>query len=88
MFKSFWIVVSPVTHNVFTGTYSALSTRKVTPGILSLFSLATAELETGSAGVSPMVSTDGSSRNVHVDQDPLARAIQEYRDVLTKNYMI
>ncbi|XP_069658164.1 ankyrin repeat domain-containing protein 26 isoform X5 [Haliaeetus albicilla] len=49
---------------------------------------ATAELETGSAGVSPMVSTDGSSRNVHVDQDPLARAIQEYRDVLTKNYMI
>ncbi|XP_069658159.1 ankyrin repeat domain-containing protein 26-like isoform X2 [Haliaeetus albicilla] len=49
---------------------------------------ATAELETGSAGASPTVSTDGSSRNVHVDQDPLARAIQEYRDVLTKNYMI
>ncbi|XP_054679812.1 ankyrin repeat domain-containing protein 26-like isoform X5 [Grus americana] len=49
---------------------------------------ATAELEAGSAGASPMVSIDGSSKNVHVDQDPLCRAIQEYRDVLTKNYMI
>ncbi|XP_033918932.1 ankyrin repeat domain-containing protein 26 isoform X2 [Melopsittacus undulatus] len=50
---------------------------------------ATAELETGSAGVSPMRSTDGSSKNVHVvDQDPLCRAIQEYRDVLTKNCLI
>ncbi|KAM6420896.1 ankyrin repeat domain-containing protein 26 isoform 3-T3 [Pluvialis apricaria] len=49
---------------------------------------ATAELETGSAGASPMVSTDGSSKNFHVDQDPLCRAIQEYRDVLTKNYLI
>ncbi|XP_074683658.1 ankyrin repeat domain-containing protein 26 isoform X2 [Strix aluco] len=49
---------------------------------------ATAELETGSAGASPMVSTDGSSKNFHVDQDPLSRAIQEYRDVLTKNYLI
>ncbi|XP_074726306.1 ankyrin repeat domain-containing protein 26 isoform X7 [Strix uralensis] len=49
---------------------------------------ATAELETGSAGASPMVSTDGSSKNFLVDQDPLSRAIQEYRDVLTKNYLI
>ncbi|NXF17383.1 ANR26 protein, partial [Rhodinocichla rosea] len=40
---------------------------------------ATAELETGCAG---------SSKNLHVDQDPLCRAIEEYRDVLTKNYMI
>ncbi|NXE60054.1 ANR26 protein, partial [Calcarius ornatus] len=39
----------------------------------------TAELETGCAG---------SSKNLHVDQDPLSRAIEEYRDVLTKNYMI
>ncbi|KAM9230996.1 LOW QUALITY PROTEIN: ankyrin repeat domain-containing protein 26-like [Leptosomus discolor] len=49
---------------------------------------ATAELETGSAGASPMVSADGSSKNFHVDQDPLLRARQEYRDVLNKNYMI
>ncbi|GAB0207375.1 ankyrin repeat domain-containing protein 36A-like, partial [Grus japonensis] len=49
---------------------------------------ATAELEAGSAGASPMVSIDGFSKNFHVDQDPLCRAIQEYRDVLTKNYMI
>ncbi|NXA75949.1 ANR26 protein, partial [Thryothorus ludovicianus] len=40
---------------------------------------ATAELKTGCAG---------SSKNLHVDQDPLCRAIEEYRDVLTKNYMI
>ncbi|NWV46641.1 ANR26 protein, partial [Daphoenositta chrysoptera] len=40
---------------------------------------ATADLETGCAG---------SSKNLHVDQDPLSRAIEEYRDVLTKNYMI
>ncbi|XP_030912767.1 ankyrin repeat domain-containing protein 26-like [Geospiza fortis] len=40
---------------------------------------ATAELETGCAG---------SSQNLHVAQDPLSRAIEEYRDVLTKNYMI
>ncbi|NXJ75599.1 ANR26 protein, partial [Trogon melanurus] len=49
---------------------------------------ATAELETGSAGASRQVSTDGSSQNFHADQDPLSRAVQEYRDVLTKNYMI
>ncbi|XP_039236943.1 ankyrin repeat domain-containing protein 26-like, partial [Pipra filicauda] len=40
---------------------------------------ATAELERGSAG---------SSKNLQVDQDPLCRAIEEYRDVLTKNYLI
>ncbi|NXW77088.1 ANR26 protein, partial [Hirundo rustica] len=40
---------------------------------------ATAELETGCAQ---------SSKNLNVDQDPLCRAIEEYRDVLTKNYMI
>ncbi|NXO44819.1 ANR26 protein, partial [Locustella ochotensis] len=40
---------------------------------------ATAELETGCAG---------SSKNLNVDQDPLCRAIEEYRDVLTKNYLI
>ncbi|XP_071659441.1 ankyrin repeat domain-containing protein 26 isoform X3 [Patagioenas fasciata] len=49
---------------------------------------ATAELKTGSTGASPVGSTDGSSKNAHVDQDPLCRAIQEYRDVLTKNYRI
>uniref|UniRef100_A0A8C3RAL2 Ankyrin repeat domain-containing protein 26 n=1 Tax=Cyanoderma ruficeps TaxID=181631 RepID=A0A8C3RAL2_9PASS len=40
---------------------------------------ATAELETGCTG---------SSKHLKVDQDPLCRAIEEYRDVLTKNYMI
>ncbi|XP_072209796.1 uncharacterized protein [Excalfactoria chinensis] len=49
---------------------------------------ATAELETGSARVSPVVSTDGSSKNLIIDQDPLCRAVQEYRDVLNQNYLI
>ncbi|NWZ34507.1 ANR26 protein, partial [Brachypodius atriceps] len=40
---------------------------------------ATAELETGCAA---------SSKNLNADQDPLCKAIEEYRDVLTKNYMI
>ncbi|KAM9259337.1 ankyrin repeat domain-containing protein 26-like, partial [Cariama cristata] len=41
---------------------------------------ATADLKTGSSGASPMGSTAGSAKNVHVDQDPLCRAV---RDVLT-----
>ncbi|XP_048812981.1 ankyrin repeat domain-containing protein 26 isoform X17 [Lagopus muta] len=49
---------------------------------------ANAELEIGSARASPMMSTDGSSKNLNIDQDPLSRAIQEYRDVLNKNYLI
>ncbi|XP_072210671.1 uncharacterized protein [Excalfactoria chinensis] len=49
---------------------------------------ATAELETGSARASPMVSTDGSSKNLNIDQDPLCRAVQEYRDVLNQHYLI
>ncbi|KAM4670548.1 ankyrin repeat domain-containing protein 26-like isoform 2-T2 [Amazona ochrocephala] len=49
----------------------------------------TAEVETGSAGASAVISTDRSSKNVHVvDQDPLCRAIQEYRDALTQNCLI
>ncbi|XP_063998132.1 ankyrin repeat domain-containing protein 26 isoform X5 [Pogoniulus pusillus] len=48
----------------------------------------TAELETGSAGASPTGSADRSPKNFCVDQDPLNKVIQEYRDVLTKNYMI
>ncbi|XP_050179732.1 ankyrin repeat domain-containing protein 26 isoform X2 [Myiozetetes cayanensis] len=40
---------------------------------------ATAELERESAA---------SSKHLHGDQDPLCRAIEEYRDVLTKNYLI
>ncbi|XP_050791943.1 ankyrin repeat domain-containing protein 7 isoform X10 [Gopherus flavomarginatus] len=49
---------------------------------------ATAELETGSVRVSPVGSTDGSSKNLNVDQDPVSRATQQYQDILKKNYMI
>ncbi|NXC75369.1 ANR26 protein, partial [Anhinga anhinga] len=68
--------------------YVAKVRRELDERITKELEQATAELETGSAGASPMVSTDGSSKNFHVDQDPLCRAIQEYRDVLTKNYLI
>uniref|UniRef100_A0A663F3W0 Ankyrin repeat domain-containing protein 26 n=2 Tax=Aquila chrysaetos chrysaetos TaxID=223781 RepID=A0A663F3W0_AQUCH len=59
--------------------YVAKVRRELDEKITKELEEATAELETGSTG---------SSRNVHVDQDPLSRAIQEYRDVLTKNYLI
>ncbi|XP_014458201.1 ankyrin repeat domain-containing protein 26 isoform X5 [Alligator mississippiensis] len=49
---------------------------------------ANAELEAGSVRVSPVGSTDGSSKNLNVDQDPVSRATQQYLDVLKKNYMI
>uniref|UniRef100_A0A8C4YSM3 Ankyrin repeat domain 7 n=1 Tax=Gopherus evgoodei TaxID=1825980 RepID=A0A8C4YSM3_9SAUR len=49
---------------------------------------ATAELETGSVRVSPVGSTDGSSKNLNVDQDPVSRATRQYQDILKKNYMI
>ncbi|NXI64608.1 ANR26 protein, partial [Anseranas semipalmata] len=68
--------------------YVAKIRRELDEKITKELERATAELETGSAGASPVVSTDGSSKNVTVDQDPLCRAIQEYRDVLTKNYLI
>ncbi|NXP09320.1 ANR26 protein, partial [Thinocorus orbignyianus] len=68
--------------------YVAKVRRELDEKITKELEQATAELETGSAGASPMVSTDGSSKNFHVEQDPLCRAIQEYRDVLTKNYLI
>ncbi|XP_067171310.1 ankyrin repeat domain-containing protein 26 isoform X3 [Apteryx mantelli] len=68
--------------------YVAKVRRELDEKITKELEQATAELETGSAGAFPMVSTDGSSKNVNADQDPLSRAIQEYRDVLTKNYLI
>ncbi|KAM6408314.1 LOW QUALITY PROTEIN: uncharacterized protein O9250_008402 [Rhynochetos jubatus] len=68
--------------------YVAKVRRELDGKITEELERATAELETGSAGVSPIVSTDGSSENLRVDHDPLGRAVQEYRDVLTKNYLI
>ncbi|XP_010226592.1 PREDICTED: ankyrin repeat domain-containing protein 26, partial [Tinamus guttatus] len=68
--------------------YVAKVRRELDEKITKELDQATAELETASAGVSPMASIDGSPRNVNADQDPLSRAIQEYRDVLTKNYLI
>ncbi|NXK55787.1 ANR26 protein, partial [Chauna torquata] len=68
--------------------YVAKIRRELDEKITKELERATAELETGSAGASPAVSTDGSSKNFNVDQDPLCRAVQEYRDVLTKNYLI
>ncbi|XP_069707034.1 ankyrin repeat domain-containing protein 26 [Phaenicophaeus curvirostris] len=68
--------------------YVAKVQRELDEKITKELQQATAELETGSAQTSPRVPTDGSSKNFLADQDPLCRAIQEYRDVLTKNYLI
>nr|XP_015207761.1 PREDICTED: ankyrin repeat domain-containing protein 26-like [Lepisosteus oculatus] len=49
---------------------------------------ATAELEGGSARLSPVGSAAGSLKSVNLDQDPVSRATQQYLEVLKKNYMI
>ncbi|NWU62276.1 ANR26 protein, partial [Pterocles burchelli] len=68
--------------------YLAKVRRELDEKIAKELEQATAEIVTGSHGASPLISTDGSSKNSHIDQDPLCRAIQEHRDVLTKNYLI
>nr|XP_020636635.1 ankyrin repeat domain-containing protein 26-like isoform X9 [Pogona vitticeps] len=49
---------------------------------------AKAELDAASARVSPIGSLDGSSKNLNPEPDQVAKAAQEYLDVLKKNYMI
>ncbi|XP_061106944.1 ankyrin repeat domain-containing protein 26 isoform X5 [Conger conger] len=49
---------------------------------------AAAELEGGSARLSPVGSAAGSQKTLNVDQDPVTRATQQYLEVLKKNYMI
>ncbi|KAG9280893.1 ankyrin repeat domain-containing protein 26-like [Astyanax mexicanus] len=53
----------------------------------------TAELDGGSARMSPVGSASGSQKNLNFNinleqQDPLSRATQQYLEVLKKNYMI
>ncbi|XP_023964797.2 ankyrin repeat domain-containing protein 26 isoform X12 [Chrysemys picta bellii] len=68
--------------------YLAKMQQELEKSITKELDQATAELETGSVRVSPVGSTDGSSKNLNVDQDPVSRATQQYLDVLKKNYMI
>ncbi|KAK1169081.1 ankyrin repeat domain-containing protein 26-like isoform X2 [Acipenser oxyrinchus oxyrinchus] len=49
---------------------------------------ATAELDGGSLRMSPVGSAAGSLKSLNLDQDPVARANQQYLEVLKKNYMI
>ncbi|XP_067906623.1 ankyrin repeat domain-containing protein 26 isoform X2 [Heterodontus francisci] len=49
---------------------------------------ATADLDRGSARVSPLGSAAGSLRSVNQDQDPVTRATEQYLEVLKKNYML
>ncbi|XP_058883305.1 ankyrin repeat domain-containing protein 26-like isoform X9 [Acipenser ruthenus] len=49
---------------------------------------ATAELDGGSTRMSPVGSAAGSLKSLNLDQDPVARATQQYLEVLKKNYMI
>ncbi|CAM5085206.1 unnamed protein product [Eretmochelys imbricata] len=68
--------------------YLAKMQQELEKSITKELDQATAELENGSVRVSPVGSTDGSSKNLNVDQDPVSRATQQYLDVLKKNYMI
>ncbi|XP_074871091.1 ankyrin repeat domain-containing protein 26 isoform X3 [Carettochelys insculpta] len=68
--------------------YLAKMQQELEKSITKELDQATAELETGSVRVSPVGSTDGSSKNANVDQDPVSKATQQYLDVLKKNYMI
>ncbi|XP_039365061.1 ankyrin repeat domain-containing protein 7 isoform X12 [Mauremys reevesii] len=68
--------------------YLAKMQQELEKSITKELDQATAELETGSVRVSPVGSTDGSSKNLNVDQDPVSRATRQYQDVLKKNYMI
>ncbi|XP_077194533.1 ankyrin repeat domain-containing protein 26 isoform X3 [Paroedura picta] len=49
---------------------------------------ATTELHTGYVRVTPLGSTNGSSKNINMDQDEISTAAQQYLDVLKKNYML
>uniref|UniRef100_A0A8C8RCQ4 Ankyrin repeat domain-containing protein 26 n=1 Tax=Pelusios castaneus TaxID=367368 RepID=A0A8C8RCQ4_9SAUR len=68
--------------------YLAKMQQELEKNITKELDQATAELETGSARVSPVGSIDGSSKNLNVEQDPVSKATQQYLDVLKKNYMI
>ncbi|KAM9171577.1 ankyrin repeat domain-containing protein 26 isoform 8-T8 [Pangshura tecta] len=68
--------------------YLAKMQQELEKSITKELDQAAAELETGSVRVSPVGSTDGSSKNLNVDQDPVSRATRQYQDVLKKNYMI
>ncbi|XP_041110509.1 ankyrin repeat domain-containing protein 26-like isoform X2 [Polyodon spathula] len=49
---------------------------------------ATAELDGGSTRMPPVGSAASSLKGLTLDQDPVARATQQYLEVLKKNYMI
>ncbi|XP_067420365.1 ankyrin repeat domain-containing protein 26 isoform X6 [Emydura macquarii macquarii] len=68
--------------------YLAKMQQELEKSITKELDQATTELETGSVRVSPVGSTDGSSKNLNMEQDPVSRATQQYLDVLKKNYMI
>uniref|UniRef100_A0A8D0HPC0 Ankyrin repeat domain-containing protein 26 n=1 Tax=Sphenodon punctatus TaxID=8508 RepID=A0A8D0HPC0_SPHPU len=71
-------------------TGNALSSKNRVEAYLAKVSnyKSTTELEAGSVRVSPVGSTNGSTKNLNVEQDPVSKATQQYLDVLKKNYMI
>ncbi|KAM4748880.1 ankyrin repeat domain-containing protein 26 [Rhinophrynus dorsalis] len=69
-------------------SYLAKMRQELEKNIIKELDHANAELETGSARVSPLGSTAGSLRNLNSDQDPVTRATQQYLEVLKKNYNI
>ncbi|XP_060100384.1 ankyrin repeat domain-containing protein 26 [Heteronotia binoei] len=49
---------------------------------------ATAELDVESVRITPVGSIDGFSKNLNMEQDDISKAMQQYLDVLKKNYVI
>uniref|UniRef100_A0A8D0HMX5 Ankyrin repeat domain-containing protein 26 n=1 Tax=Sphenodon punctatus TaxID=8508 RepID=A0A8D0HMX5_SPHPU len=68
--------------------YLAKMQQELEKNITKELDQATTELEAGSVRVSPVGSTNGSTKNLNVEQDPVSKATQQYLDVLKKNYMI
>lgn len=68
--------------------YIAKMQKELEKSITKELDHATAELDGGSTRMSPVGSAAGSLKSLNLDQDPVARATQQYLEVLKKNYMI
>ncbi|XP_061106946.1 ankyrin repeat domain-containing protein 26 isoform X7 [Conger conger] len=75
-------------HNSRVEAYLAKMQSELEKNISKELDHAAAELEGGSARLSPVGSAAGSQKTLNVDQDPVTRATQQYLEVLKKNYMI
>ncbi|XP_042324779.1 ankyrin repeat domain-containing protein 26-like isoform X5 [Sceloporus undulatus] len=79
---------SPLTSKNRVETYLAKMQMELEKNITKELDQAKAELDAGSARVSPIGAVDGSSKSPNAQQDQVSKATQQYLDVLKKNYLI